>query len=833
MTHQVKSYKKFVATAATATLVASAIAPVASAASFTDVSANYKNAVDYLVENNITQGLTATKFGTQDNLTRKDAAIWLAKALELDVDNAPESGFTDVPERSRKAVNALKHAGYVQGKSDTSFGADDSLKRGEMALILAKAYDLKGDGATLKFTDVSSRYSDAVKAMVANEITQGKSTTSFGTDDLIKRGEMAIFMYKAENLYAEPEVVSVSAVNANEIKIEFNNELDKTTAETVTNYTLNNVAFVAGQDKAVLQKDKKSVVIKLGASGVVTGGLLSHNTAYEITASTNITDTKGNKLSDENRSKTLLFKDAVKPTVSSVTTDESGDVTVTFSERLKTSVVPTIVINEVTVTPANITVNDDGTVSVSNVDPALSGLTVNKTYTIVVSGAQDLLGNVMNLHSQSFNYSVINEEPTVVSVAADGEKSIEVKFDEALSANLVNGTTVKVYKGASLIAATPVSSDNKTFNLNLNYADVYGAGENSALIRVVFEGYKDAQGNVGHKYETNVTLTKDTVKPVIESTSFDGSTDILTVNFSEGLSAVTAANYAPNLYVTDVNGVRYDVSTSDTAATELLTLVDVNAGDETITFNASEFANGTYYLTLQAGAFKDQANTPNANAAQTVTFTVGNSSDTTKPTVSTVSEVTKGQFNVVFSEPVKGGNVAGSATSYTNYQINGATLPAGTTIFLDQTKTIATITLPEGTVPNTGVKLVTVSNVQDLAGNVLATDTKTATLTDNTKPVLKTASVNASNQLVLEFSEAFASAPTATDVEVSVNGTAIPAGSLVVNVDPSNAKKYIVTATGYNFATGNIVVKTLDDSTLPADAAGNTLVVGTTLTATR
>ena len=40
MAYQKKSYKKFIATAASATLVASAIVPVASAASFSDVEEN-------------------------------------------------------------------------------------------------------------------------------------------------------------------------------------------------------------------------------------------------------------------------------------------------------------------------------------------------------------------------------------------------------------------------------------------------------------------------------------------------------------------------------------------------------------------------------------------------------------------------------------------------------------------------------------------------------------------------------------------------------------------------------------------------------------------------
>ncbi|MET3696754.1 S-layer family protein [Bacillus oleivorans] len=200
MSYKPKTHRKFMATAATATLVATAVAPVASAAEFTDVSSKYKEAVDYLVAKEITSGLTPTQFGVSKEIKRADAAVMIAKALGLDGTNAPASGFTDVPDRAVKAVNALKAAGIVNGKTATTFGAHDSLTRGEMALILAKAYEISGD-VELKFTDViGTRYEAAVQAMVANEITSGKTATSFAVGQNITRGEFAIFLHKADTL---------------------------------------------------------------------------------------------------------------------------------------------------------------------------------------------------------------------------------------------------------------------------------------------------------------------------------------------------------------------------------------------------------------------------------------------------------------------------------------------------------------------------------------------------------------------------------------------------------------------------------------------------------
>ncbi|KKB40961.1 S-layer homology domain-containing protein [Bacillus thermotolerans] len=224
MAYQPKSYRKFVATAATATLVATAVSPAAAAptnaaAPFTDVSERYKEAVDYVVNNNLAVGITETQFGTQESIKRVDAAIMIARALDLDIANAPDSGFTDVPERGKKYVDALKEAGIVSGKTATTFGAADNITRGEMALILAKGYELTGE-ADHDFTDVSSRYAEAVEALVANGITQGKTATQYGTQDPIKRGEFAIFLYKVETLEAPtPEVTAVEATGPRTLEI--------------------------------------------------------------------------------------------------------------------------------------------------------------------------------------------------------------------------------------------------------------------------------------------------------------------------------------------------------------------------------------------------------------------------------------------------------------------------------------------------------------------------------------------------------------------------------------------------------------------------------------
>lgn len=196
MSYQSKSSRKFTATAVTATAVALAVAPVASAASFTDVAPQYKEAVDFVVSKGA-QGLSDSKFGVNENIIRQDAAVLIAQVLGLEVDKTEtKSEFTDVPSRTAPYVNALKKAGITSGKTTTKFGAKDLITRGELAVWIQRGFELQGNTA-VKFTDVASQYQTAVSALVSNEITNGVSSTKFGTNQPAKRGDYAIFLFKA------------------------------------------------------------------------------------------------------------------------------------------------------------------------------------------------------------------------------------------------------------------------------------------------------------------------------------------------------------------------------------------------------------------------------------------------------------------------------------------------------------------------------------------------------------------------------------------------------------------------------------------------------------
>ena len=250
-----KYFKGFLTTAVTASLVTTMFGSVTTAASFEDVGSKYKESVDFLVSKGI-KGLSSTEFGVYKEIKRVDAAVMLATVLELDIENAPASGFIDIPQRAVKHVNALKAAGITQGKTAKTFDSNSPITRGELAIWFHKAFELKGT-SDLKFTDVNKRYEIAVKALVANGITNGISPTLFGTNQHAKRGDFAKLLkssYDSSTISKTLTITNVKSITNTTIEIKLSKEVESVKAE---NFSIQGAKVTA----ATLAADKKTVIL--------------------------------------------------------------------------------------------------------------------------------------------------------------------------------------------------------------------------------------------------------------------------------------------------------------------------------------------------------------------------------------------------------------------------------------------------------------------------------------------------------------------------------------------------------------------------------------------
>lgn len=217
-----RNFQRFVAVSAATAAVIAAGSPAAQAATlFTDVTANtyYATPVKFFAENGVISGYKDNTFKPDQTITRAEAAKMISTLFDMDTDNVEKPSFTDLNENAwyYAHVAALSQAGVINGYENNTFRPNDPIERGEMAKILVEAFQTldKSDSGQTPFSDVDADkwYSAYISALIDNEITTGKTATTFAPHDIVTRAEAATFLYRAEM------VKTIEAINGNIITI--------------------------------------------------------------------------------------------------------------------------------------------------------------------------------------------------------------------------------------------------------------------------------------------------------------------------------------------------------------------------------------------------------------------------------------------------------------------------------------------------------------------------------------------------------------------------------------------------------------------------------------
>ncbi|WP_051404880.1 S-layer homology domain-containing protein [Bacillus cihuensis] len=228
-------YSLFTAATATTVAISSLAVPVSAESShpFTDVGSQYDDAVSFLYDIEVINGISATKFGTSQTLTRGDAAVILANMRLFDTKDAPDAGFRDLNARVRGSVNALAEIGVISGVTKTEFKPEQTLSRGAMAKFLVTAYELEKYAKQTSFTDAGGVFKPYIEALHGTGITSGKTNISYGTNLNITRGEFANLLYKTfffvlekENFYI-PWVANAQVISTTQTKINLTEAVPK------------------------------------------------------------------------------------------------------------------------------------------------------------------------------------------------------------------------------------------------------------------------------------------------------------------------------------------------------------------------------------------------------------------------------------------------------------------------------------------------------------------------------------------------------------------------------------------------------------------------------
>lgn len=767
MAYQPKSYRKFVATAATATLVAGVLAPAVSAASFTDVPERYQDAVDFVVSKGV-QGFSDTQFGTGENIKRVDAAVMVAKVVGLDTESAPAAGFTDVPARAQGAVNALKAAGITSGKSTTSFGAQDLITRGELAIWIDRAFNLDGS-ADHNFTDVADRYAEAVEALVANKITNGVSATQFGVTQNAKRGDFAIFLHRASNIDLTPEVVEVSAANAKELQIVFNQAVKKDTVIDNNNKLVSGVVKLNSTDastlvdNASLSEDGKTLT------------LYAINT-WDGSYAAEVVKDKVETVSGEKVAEYKAFvsvKDTTRPTFSGVTYEPSGAAKFTFSEPLNetaTTIAQKLVVSggtSVSIAASDITLSADKK-SFTVVLPA--SMTKDASYTFTFTGLQDFAGNLSS--SNPVSATVVKSDrdttkPSVTEVVALDTAKLQVTFSEKIqSAGAKVTVDNATYSTYTLDSTGTVATFTNVSNLT------------AGVKTVTVADAKDLAGLTMDAVARVIQVSADTTAPayVSHTVETDGAKRFLVVNYNEEVVANTTKQ---------VTGTYVDSSSITRNITPITGAAITTGSDKKSVKIQLPSEAGTYNVTLPTGLVEDTSAATNDSAAKYVSFTVGAPVDTTKPVLNGFVQ-NGNKVTVTFDRDV----TAATALNVSNYTIDGISSPFESAIFKGDARTVE-LTLKKDVISTNGTRNYTVSNVATSAGSVMDSKTDKYEFKENIRPTVVSAKVLSATTIEVTLSEAVDAATVGTDFDVfqGTSTTALTDSEAI----SSNNKKVVIT----------------------------------------
>ena len=171
---------------------------------FVDVATGsyYEDAVDWAVENGITQGTDDTHFSPDGICTRAQAVTFLWRAAGSPAPRSRTMPFTDVPVGSYyyDAVLWAVENGITKGTSETMFSPDATCSRAQIVAFLWRSEKSPAAGTANPFADVKSTayYADAVLWAVKEDITKGTTNTTFSPDADCTRAQIVTFLWRCK-----------------------------------------------------------------------------------------------------------------------------------------------------------------------------------------------------------------------------------------------------------------------------------------------------------------------------------------------------------------------------------------------------------------------------------------------------------------------------------------------------------------------------------------------------------------------------------------------------------------------------------------------------------
>ena len=169
---------------------------------FTDVESGsfYHIPVLWAVEKGITNGMSATEFGSGSPCNRAQVVTFLWRAANCPAPASSHNPFVDVETGSfyEKAVLWAVEKGITNGTDESHFSPNEPCNRASVVTFLWRAAGKPAASGSIPFTDVpaDSWYAESVLWALKNGITNGLSATEFGATATCNRAQVVTFLYR-------------------------------------------------------------------------------------------------------------------------------------------------------------------------------------------------------------------------------------------------------------------------------------------------------------------------------------------------------------------------------------------------------------------------------------------------------------------------------------------------------------------------------------------------------------------------------------------------------------------------------------------------------------
>lgn len=592
------------------------------------------------------------------------------------------------------------------------------------------------------------------------------STTDFnvigGTGVVSKNVEEAINNSVKENINVQPAVQSIESVNLNQFKVYFNTDIDKDSAEDITNYKING-NVLTGKDAYGKAIDENGGIAKVVDNRCVLITLAKARKQYEsdiISVKKSILTLDKNNTIDA-LDKTIIFSDISVPILKSVNIQGNNKITIEFSEAVNMKSIESLqnkikidgqslsnygVSNNEALTKIKDFIAIDNNIWANKVELYFDSPIASGNHLLKISSGEengilsDAAGFTFKEQSLSFKVGVNNTKPMVNSIEETINGEVIINFDREMDEKTALDVRNYELNNINLRDIQGVSIDRDDNDTSIKIKGLTGikAGANVFFIS---SNVKDAYGNqINDDTRINFNHTKDEVKPKVASINVIDS-ETIRIKFTKNVKFSYASNKSNYKFLNDkginindhILGIYSTSGSNDKSNTNTYDIKIIKNNPE----NSDEdwrLTGARYYLTIKN--IIDTATPSNVMEEYTTNFL---GIDTIAPKAVGIyykqnSVLGKDQVVVCFSEPMDAVDIK----NINNYQfINGQgenkSLPIGTNIIAGGDNKSAIIEFPSNyhvkvtnigeNIVNTGIAndilKITVSNVKDQSGNLL------------------------------------------------------------------------------------------------------------------